>query len=115
MEINVFKKTRISKDGRSFDTYIGRLVKKSGEELTVQLKFKNTVDLPEEFPCTMVINKDNANLASRAYDKKIIYRDPETGEVDDYELVKATGYTLWVSKIDEVIPYVDHSLDDFED
>lgn len=115
MKINVFKKERTTRDGRKFDTYIGRLVKKDGEVLTVQVKFKNNVKLPKEFPIGMEIEKANANLSSRKYDSFTTIYNKDNGEIINTDKVEKLSYTFWVSAIKSTFPFIDNSLDDFED
>ena len=104
MEITVFSKKRQGQDGRSFDSYIGRLHKKDGTELTVGIQFRKECGNPKAELCPMniIVDKSNANLST-----KVIGTNEDTGEA-------IFGHTLWISKWTEGPKYVDHSLDDFE-
>ena len=104
MKVTVFAKKRKTHDGRSFISYIGKLAKKDGSELTASIKFREDCGSPKAEDCPMIIEftKDNANLSTRNY------TDAQTGETK-------ISYELWVSDwfaSSEV--YVDHSLDEFE-
>ena len=102
MEITIFAKKRESKDGRKFNTYLTTLTKKSGEQLTVSVKFREEAGNPDPktCPCNIVVEKENLNMAQRNYTVE------ETGEV-------RVGYTLWVSSWKPGKPYVDHSMDEY--
>ena len=102
MKLTIFAKTGTTKDGRKFDRYIGRLPKKGGEELTVAVKFREECGKPKSFPCNIIVSKNDANLTHPKYVRE------DTGETVE-------GNTLWVSAWKMGDPYVDHSLDDFED
>lgn len=101
MKITVYAKKRKTGDGRSFVSYLSKLRKKDGEELTVSVKFKEG-EVPGAFPVNLEVPKEGANLAHRKYQNK-------KGE-------DAISYTLWVNTW-EPSPDVwrDDSLDDFED
>ena len=105
MEITVFAKKRQTKDGaKTFFSYLGKLTRKDGTQLTVSLKFRDECGAPASTECPMniIVEKQDANLSDR-----IIGSDRETGEA-------IYGHTLWVSKWKRGSDYVDHSLDDFE-
>lgn len=97
MKINVFKKVRVNAEGKKFNSYFGRLTNKAGFEVPVSVKFRESVDLPEEFPVCAIFTKDNANLSEKV--------DEKTGEI--YK-------TLWITSCD-FESFKDNSLDDFED
>ncbi len=103
MEITVFAKKRTTKENKIFYSYLSTLTKKSGEKITVTVKFRDECGMPkpEKCPTNIIVDKKNANLSSKEFVRE------DTGEV-------ATSYTLWISAWDEGTPYVDNSLDDFE-
>lgn len=100
LEINVFSKKLMTKEGKTFYNYFGRLTRKDGTEIPVTVKFKDTFgqDIPLLFPVTINFDKKDANLSKREYENK--------------EGQMVLGYTLWLNKWEE-IPFVDDSLDDF--
>lgn len=101
MEITIFSKKRKTVEGRSFDSFLGKLEKKDGTSITVSVKFKQDADQPrgEDCPMNIKFEKSWGNLASREYLN------------DEGEIV--TAYTLWLSKWEKGSDYVDHSLDEF--
>lgn len=105
MKIGVFAKKAKSSDGRTFIRYLGKLRKKTGEELTVTVKFREECGSPNpaSCPCYVSVQKKDANLARRTY------TDPRTGETGE-------SFTLWVNAW-ELLPeqFSDTSLDEFED
>lgn len=103
MKITVYAKNHKTHDGRSFATYVTRLVKKDGSEVSTALKFNNGTPIPGTFPCNLIIEKDDANYTERV---KTYEKDGETKEY--------TERTLWVKKWEMGEPFEDHSLDDFE-
>ena len=110
MRINVFGK-QVEFQGKKFAAYTGRLTKKSGEELTVTVKFRQDCGAPDlkECPCQIEFPKEGANLVM-----KTIKGEDGMPLVNEMGEVKSSK-TLWISKWKMVGPYVDHSLDDFED
>ena len=113
MKLNIFGKKGTSKDGRAFPIYLSTLTKKDGSEIKVSVKFRQDAKQPElsECPCIIEVDKKNANLTVKDI------KDPETGEYlyDEASGEVKTSKTLWVSAWKMVGPYVDHSLDDFEE
>lgn len=103
MKITVFAKKRTSKDGREFYTYLSKLTKKDGTEMTVACKFPDELKpKADECPLNIEFDKSSANLDHKTE------VDKESGEV--YE-----RNTLWIKKYDKSKEkYVDKSLDDFE-
>lgn len=104
MRIDVFAKNLTSKDGRPFKTYSGKLTNKSGDEVFVNIKFREDAGKPLNNPCTIVVDKAGCNLV----EKKEQYTDKDTGEVKE-----AIRRTLWVSKFNEE-EFIDTSLDDYD-
>lgn len=103
MQIAVFAKRRTTEEGKTFYSYLSTLTKKDGTKQTVAVKFRDEAGnpKPERCPMNVIIDKSNANLATREYVNE------DTGEV-------CTSYTLWVSAWTEGAPYVDASLDDYD-
>lgn len=105
MKITVFAKKKTSREGKPFITYVGKLHKKDGSEITAQVKFREECGSPkaDECPCNIEFFKENANLSSETYVRE------DSGE-------EAIAYKLWVSDwiMSEDI-YRDTSLDDFAD
>lgn len=104
MKLTVFAKKRTGKDNRTFYVYIAKMYKKSGEEITSTLKFKDNVGTPrvEDCPIIINVNKEDANLSKRKL------TNSENGTTYDQ-------YTLWVNAWTPTNEkFVDHSLDDFE-
>lgn len=103
MQITIFAKNRTTKDGRKFVNFIARMTRRDGSTITAQVKIpEEKRPRADECPMNIIVHKDNANLAESTYIRE------DTGEL-------ATRYSLWVSDFERGEPYVDHSLDDFED
>ena len=103
MKTTIFAKKKVTKEGKPFIVYVGKLMKKDGKLQTVTVKFREECGAPKEdqCPCNIEFDKADGNLADRTY--------------IDNEGNERTAYTLWLSAwkfSDE--PYVDHSLDEFE-
>lgn len=109
MKLTIFARNRQTKDGKKFTSYVSKMVKKNGEEITATVKFREDCGAPkaDQCPCYILVNKDDANLNT----KDVTITDENTG---DEKVV--TQRTLWVKdwKMSDDV-YVDHSLDDFED
>lgn len=105
MKVTVFAKKKTTQEGKTFYTYIGRMLnKKSGEEVSVQIKFKEDCGAPkpDKCPCILEIPKEMANLSRQKY-----------GEAEDG--APLYSHTLWVSEWHNTNEkFIDHSLDDFE-
>lgn len=104
MEITLFAKKRITKDGKTFHQYLTTLEKRDGTTETVRVAFRNVEgnDIPkaESCPRNIAFNKEDANLSTTKY------TDNETGEIKERK-------TLWVTKWEPGSEYVDRSLDDY--
>ena len=100
-ELTIFAKQRTKEDGKKFTSYLTKLTKKDGTEVQATVKFRETIAPPKDFPCNIIVKRENANLATRKYKRE------DTGE-------EAIGYTLWVTTWEKGSKYVDKSLDDFE-
>lgn len=106
MELTIFAKKRKTKDGKDFTSYFTKLTKKSGEEITTSVKFREDCGAPkrEQCPMNIIVDKGNANFV----EKGVTYTDAEGVEKD------AIDRTLWIAFWEEGTPYVDKSLDDFD-
>lgn len=103
-EITIYSKKKQTKDGsRSFYSYYGRIKKKNGEELPVEVKFRESCTKPDGARCPMniVINKEGSSLSK----KDIVVEG--SGECK-------TVYKLWLSAWQQGSVYEDHSLDDID-
>ena len=102
MKITVFAKKRTTNEGKEFYSYLSRLVKKDGSDLTVSVKFPEE-DKPKasECPLNIEFDKANANLDTKQ-------KTREDGTTFD-------SHTLWIKEYSRSAnKYVDTSLDDFE-
>lgn len=108
MELTIFAKKRTSKEGKSFYTYLTKLTEKTGEEVTVQVKFREDCGQPkgEKCPCNIVCDKSDLNYTEKI--NKYIDEDSQTEK-------EATSRILWVSNWSEGSEYVDTSMDRFAD
>lgn len=107
MKILVFAKNRLTKEGKAFNTYITKLTKIDGSEVTVALKFREECGQPKasDCPCYIDVNKKDANFNTKQVDIK-----DESGNV----IGEATQNVLWIQKwAMNPEKYVDHSMDDF--
>lgn len=104
MIITVFRKKITPKNGsKSFNKYVTVLTDKDGNTYYCDVKFRESVTKPQEFPCNVEIDKSHANFTSR----KQIVTDSD-GNDKEY-----TRNTLWINEIANITPYIDHSLDNF--
>lgn len=105
MLITIYAKKRTTREGKSFYSFLTKLVKKgTGETITAQVKFRESCGTPDGklCPCNLEINKKTANFASKEM------TDNDTGLI-------FTSNTLWVSDWQySEIPFADTSMDDFE-
>lgn len=103
MKINLFGKKRTTRDGKkTFITYFSTLTEKDGTEMKVNVKFREDAGQPEQLPCVIEFEKQDANLSDETYEK----------EVDGVKVTESKK-VLWVNKFIEH-EYIDKSLDDFE-
>lgn len=102
MQTAIFAKKRTNSDGRVFYTFLTRLTRKDGTEVTAQVRFRDPAPQPEPDACPMniVFERPDANFTT----KDIV--NEETAEV-------VTSNTLWIKKWTQGEPYVDSSMDDF--
>lgn len=103
MKLTLFAKKRTNKEGKHFYTYLSKLTKKDGNEITVSVKFRESCGSPkgDECPCNILVTKKDCNLSENTY----VLED--TGEI-------ATSYTLWVNNWTMGEKYEDDSLNDFD-
>lgn len=111
MQLSIFGKN-IEFEGKKFPAFTGRLRKKNGDELTVTVKFRQDCGAPDlkSCPCIIEFPKTAANLVIKELkgEDGIPLVNEATGEIKKSK-------TLWISDWRLVGPYIDHSLDDFED
>lgn len=102
MILTVFAKKRTTNEGKVFYSYLTRLTKKDGTEITTTVKFRDTCGnpKPENCPCNIVVEKGSCNFNS----KEIV--NESTGEI-------IVSNTLWVSEWRNGERYVDTSMDEF--
>ena len=103
MIIAIFAKRRQTNDGKTFFNYLSTLHGKDGNDIPVQVKFRESAGAPkpEECPINIIVDKADANLSKREY-------------IDETTAETRVARTLWVTKWAKGEPYVDHSLDDFD-
>lgn len=104
MKVTVFGKKRTTKEGKVFTSYLGKVTKKTGEKITVQVKFREECGFPKTTPCVINFDKKDANFS----EKERTYTDNETQEEK-----KTIERILWVSNFKEE-KFVDTSMDEFE-
>lgn len=106
MKFNVFPKKITAKNtGKVFTKYITTLTNHSGEKFYTEVKFSDEAKGKLEYvPCEITINKEQGNFTSRT-----IHGKDRDGNDKDY-----TRNTLWVKDFEEINPYNDTSLDEFE-
>lgn len=85
MKITVFAKERTGKDNNKFLTYLSKLVKKSGEEVTVQLKFSEECGRIKKENCPCIIEVDTSDCS---YSERKVVKD-------DREIINRV---LWINK-----------------
>ena len=103
MKNDVFGKKHTTEDGKKFYTYLSKMKKKDGTEVTVNVKFREECGKPYQLPCTIEFDKKDAN-----------YNEIEDSYVSEAgEEVPILRRILWVSKYTES-EYVNTSMDDFE-
>ena len=104
MQIAIFAKKRTTKEGKTFYQFLTTLTRHDGTTETMRVAFRdvdgNAQPKPETCPRNIVVERDNANIATTRY------TDNETGEVKQRK-------TLWVTHWEPGEEYVDHSLDEY--
>lgn len=104
MQIAIFAKKRTTREGKTFYQFLTTLTRHDGTTETMRVAFRdvdgNAQPKPETCPRNIVVERDNANIATTRY------TDNETGEVKQRK-------TLWVTRWEPGEEYVDHSLDEY--
>ena len=104
MQIAIFAKKRTTREGKTFYQFLTTLTRHDGTTETMRVAFRdvdgNAQPKPETCPRNIVVERDNANIATTRY------TDNETGEVKQRK-------TLWVTHWEPGEEYVDHSLDEY--
>lgn len=105
-EITIFAKKKTTRDkSKTFFDYITTLNRKDGGKQTMRVRFREDSESgrpkPEKCPMNIVIEKGEANISRREYTRE------DTGEI-------GISYTLWIKEWTEGTPYIDTSLDEFE-
>lgn len=111
MEITLFSKKRVTREGKPFYSFLTTLKRKDGTDLVCAVKFRDEAGTPkpENCPMNILVDKSKASLSVKKFDRQVT--DPETGEISTEQ---GKSYTLWVSSWLPGGPYVDHSLDDIQ-
>lgn len=110
MHLTVFAKTKHTKEGKPFNTYFSKLKKKDGEEIVVELKFRDDCGVPKIFPVNIDVDKKNANFSEKKVTVKV---KDEAGNEEEKDVDQRR---VWISEWNySEEEYVDHSMDDFED
>lgn len=101
MQITLFPKIRHTADGKKFTTFLSTLTTKSGEEMRVSVKFRQSTNPPkDETPLNILIEKSDCSLSASKYTRE------DTGEV-------CTVHTLWLSNwTRSEDKFVDTSMDE---
>lgn len=101
MIINIFAKKHTTKEGKMFRTYLTRLHnKRTGKDETFNVKFRESCNFNNvDCPCSIRIDLKKCNMV------KDTYLTTEGQEVE--------SRILWVTSIDEILEFVDDSLNDY--
>ena len=101
MQITIYSKKRNTKEGKVFYTYMTKLRKTNGTEITSSVKFRDECGAPraDQCPMNIIVDKNDCNFNS----KTIINANDEQRIVN----------TLWVSKWIQGEPFIDRSMDEF--
>ncbi len=112
MELTVFAKKNITKEGKVFYRYFGKLQKKTGEEITVTIKFREECGAPKGEKCPMIISVDKKDCNFSSKTRTGFITDPDGNNVE-HEYI---DNTLWVSAWNDTgKEYIDRSMDEFID
>lgn len=100
LTIDVFKKERMTKEGRKFNAYLTKIKNKAtGETVNAGVKFEDKVDPPKDCPIRIDVTEGSVST------KK--YEDTKTGE-------SKLSYTVWVKSWEKSTDeFVDNSMDDW--
>lgn len=114
LTLTIFAKTRTTKDGRKFQTFVTTLP--DGQK--VKVKFQSACGEPKCCPCNIDLMQNGCNLATETRVRTVVDNkvDPATGEVIGTETVqeKAEAKVLWVSAwAYSAEEYRDTSMDEF--
>lgn len=101
MKITVFAKERKGKDNNSFLSYLSKLTKNTGEEVTVQLKFSEECGRIKKENCPCIIEVDTSDCS---YSERKVVKD-------DREIINRVLWINKYNKTDEV--FVDTSANVF--
>ena len=101
MKITVFAKERTGKDNNKFLSYLSKLTKNTGEEVTVQLKFSEECGRIKKENCPCIIEVDTSDCS---YSERKVVKD-------DREIINRVLWINEYTKTDEV--FVDTSADVF--
>lgn len=101
MKITVFAKERKGKDNNSFLSYLSKLTKNTGEEVTVQLKFSEECGRIKKENCPCIIEVDTSDCS---YSERKVVKD-------DKEIINRVLWINKYTKTDEV--FVDTSASCF--
>lgn len=101
-ELTIFAKKRTTHEGKPFHTYLTRLTRLDGTQVTVQVKFRQSCNppKPEQCPMNIIAGLNDMSLASKTI------TDEYTGEIIE-------SRTLWISAYERGTEYVDKSLDGY--
>lgn len=114
LTLTIFAKTRKTKDGRKFNTFVTTLP--DGEKVAV--KFQNACGEPKCCPCNIDLTRGGCNLSTEIRTRNVVDNkvDPATGEVVGTEIVqeKTDVKVLWISAwAYSAEEYRDSSMDEF--
>ena len=112
MQLNIFCKKGTTAEGRYFPIYLSTIVKRDGTQTSVNVKFRESCGKPdpEDCPCTIEVDKENANLVTRPI---IVEEDGVKVVLTNDDGEPKMRNTLWVSEWRMIGRYIDHSLDDY--
>ncbi len=101
-ELTIFAKKRTTHEGKPFHTYLTRLTRNDGTQVTAQVKFRQSCNQPkpEQCPLNIIVERRDINLATK------VIQDEYTGEIIESK-------TLWISAYERGTEYVDTSLDEY--
>lgn len=101
MKITVFAKERKGNDNNTFVSYLSKLTKKTGEEVTVQLKFSEECGRIKKENCPCIIEAEPCDCS---YSERKVIKD-------DREVINRVLWINKYTKTDEV--FIDTSANVF--
>lgn len=101
MKITVFAKERTGKDNNKFLTYLSKLTKTTGDEVTVQLKFSEECGRIKKENCPCIIEVETSDCS---YSERKVVKD-------DREIINRVLWINKYTKTDEV--FIDNSASCF--